>query len=832
MTALRFAWQNLFREWKSGEHAVLTLALVISVTALTAVGFFTSRVGRIMEEHAGELIAADLRLESPQPLAEKYFQLAQARGLKTARIESFPSVVLYGENSVLSAIRAVSAGYPLRGRLKVADTLFGVGNPTDAVPAHGEVWAESRLLARLGATLGATLDVGRATLKVTRILDYRPDQGSQFVDLAPTLLINIDDVPATQLIQPGSRVSYVGLFAGAPADVQDFKQALAAVKARSERLVDIADASPQFRKSMDRAGRFINLTAMVSVLLAAIAVAMAARRYAARRFDIVALMKSMGASQRLVLNISMLELLLLGLAASVVGTALGYIAQAGIAFLLKDLVRGDLPSPSFAPAVLGLLAPLAVLVGFALPPLLQLSRVPPARVLRRNIEPPPLRYIVVYGAAMLAVGGMLLYMVRDLRLVGYVLVGVVGSVIVLYAAGWLLVKSLGGLRGSVGVAWRYGMANVVRRGRESIVQVVAFGLGLMVLLHLTVVRHDLLDDWRNGLPEHAPNQFLINIRPEQVPELSTFFTANHIAVPIFVPMVRARLADINGEPVQGHTYTDDRAKNFVDREANLTWSRNLPEGNKIASGSWWRDGDGGGARVSVENGIATALGLKLGDRLTYDVAGIPVTATVTSTREVEWDSFKPNFFMVFSPGVLDSVTGTYITSVHIDSEQRAVLTNFYKRFPEITAIDIDAIIQQVRGVMDDASRAVQYVFLFAILAGITVLLAAIQSTRDERRYESAMLRTLGASRSIVLQGVATEFTVLGVLAGTLAATGASLAGYFFATHMLDLKYHPDLVVWLLGWISGALLVGTAGTLATRSVVNHPPAAILKEAASD
>jgi putative ABC transport system permease protein len=297
-------------------------------------------------------------------------------------------------------------------------------------------------------------------------------------------------------------------------------------------------------------------------------------------------------------------------------------------------------------------------------------------------------------------------------------------------------------------------------------------------------------------------------------------------------MVRARLAEINGEPVQARDYSEDRAKNFVEREANLTWSKDLPEGNKITSGNWWREGDGGGPRVSVENSVAQALGLKVGDRITYDVAGIPITAKVASTREVEWDSFKPNFFMVFSPGVLDSVTGTYITSVHIDPEQRSVLTDFYRRFPEITAIDIDAIIKQVRGVMDDASKAVQYVFMFAILAGITVLLAAIQATRDERRYESAMLRTLGASRRIVLQGVATEFTVLGLLAGTLAATGASIAGYFFATRMLDLKYHPDPIVWLLGWIIGALLVGTAGTLATRSVVNHPPAAILKEAGAE
>jgi putative ABC transport system permease protein len=391
----------------------------------------------------------------------------------------------------------------------------------------------------------------------------------------------------------------------------------------------------------------------------------------------------------------------------------------------------------------------------------------------------------------------------------------------------MLVRSLGRLRGSVGVAWRYGMANIARRGRDSVIQIVAFGLGLMVLLLLAVVRNDLMKEWRASLPENAPNHFMINIRPDQAQDVRTFFADHGMTPPELVPMIRARLARINTKSAADAAAADDRGREFVEREANLTWSSRMQLDNKLVEGQWWSEGDGGGPRVSVEIELARSLGLKLGDELTYDVAGETITARVASFREVQWDSFRPNFFMVFSPGTLDDSTGTYITSVHIPREQRSMLLQFVRQFPEVTAIDVEAILTQVRGVMDKASLAVQYVFAFTLLAGITVLLATIQATRDERRYESAMLRTLGASRRVVLQGVAAEFTTLGLLAGTLAAFGATVAGYFLATRLFNLDYTFDPAVWGIGLVVGALLVGVSGTLATRSVVNHPPVTTLR-----
>ncbi|HEX7374652.1 MAG TPA: FtsX-like permease family protein, partial [Steroidobacteraceae bacterium] len=476
----------------------------------------------------------------------------------------------------------------------------------------------------------------------------------------------------------------------------------------------------------------------------------------------------------------------------------------------------------------GLVTAVIVLVGFALPPLLSLKRVPPARVLRRNLEPPPLSHAAVYGIAGAAVLALLYWIVRDTKLVTYVAVGIGATFAMLAAAGWLLVKVLGPLRGGVGVAWRYGLANISRRGGDSIVQIVAFGLGFMVLLLLALVRNDLLRDWKASLPQGAPNYFMINIRPEEGAAVRAFFADRGLPPTELVPMVRARLASINGVAVSQIAFHSDRAKEFVEREANLTYTKRLREDNKIVAGAWWKEGDGGGARVSVEQDYAERLGIGLGDTLAYDVAGEMVSARVTSLREVRWDSFQPNFFVVFSPGVLEQVSGTLITSVHVEPSQRPALVDLVKQFPEVTIIDIDALLSQVRDVMDKATLAVQYVFLFTLLAGLMVLLAAVQATRDERRYESAMLRTLGASRKVVFQGVAAEFIVLGVLAGLLAATGATIVGYFLANEVFNLKYTPDPWVWVIGVVGGAVLVGTAGVLAARSVVTQPPIATLRQ----
>jgi len=828
MRALRFSLLALLRDWRSGELAVLLAALLVAVTALTGVGFFTDRIGQAVELRAAEVLAADLRLESGQPLDAKYLTLAGERGIATASTVSFPSVVFFGDDSALTSLRASGPGYPLRGLLKISDAPFQPARETTALPGHGEAWLDSRLLARLGAQVGDQVNVGATNFAVTQVLDYRPDQGSAFVDLAPSLMINLADLEATELLGPGSRVTYSLLFAGEPSAIREFKTVLAQRRKPGERLVDIEEASPQIRSSTERAGRFLNLSALITVLLAAVAVAMAARRYTQRHLDNVAVMKCLGAPQALVLQVTVIELGLLALLAATVGSALGFLAQEILAWLLGGIVRADLPPPTAAPAIMGTVTALAILVGFALPPMLQLKNVPPARVLRRNLEPPPLRYSVSYGLALAALLGVLYWLVRDGWLVVYVAAGVGGTLAVLLAAGWLLVHLAGRLRGAVGVAWRYGLANLARRGRESIVQVVAFGLGLMVLLLLAVVRKDLLDDWRASLPEDTPNYFMVNIPTTETGAFAQFIGERGLPRPNLFPMIRARLTEINGRPIDGLSLKTDRARGFAEREQNLSWAEKLQRDNRIVAGRWWAEADRGRRLVSVTTEYQEDLGLKLGDKLSFDVAGEPLVAEISSFRKVQWDSFQPNFFLVFSPGTLDGMVGTWLTSIRLKPEQRPLLADLVHRFPSVSIFDIDSILAQIRDIMDRASLAVQYVFLFTLVAGITVLLAAIQATRDERRYESAMLRTLGASRRVVLAGVASEFTALGMLSGTLAALGATLVGWLLAEKVFDLEYTLDPWVWVIGLAAGAIIVGGAGTFAARGVINHPPINILRQ----
>jgi putative ABC transport system permease protein len=712
--------------------------------------------------------------------------------------------------------------------VRIADEPFGVPRTTTQVPGLGEVWIDARIIAQLKLELGAALRIGTATFRVTEVLDYRPDQGTGFVNLAPAALLNYDDIASTQLVQEGSRATYAALFAGNPAAVADFREFLSQSKAPGERLRDVEDSSRQLNSAIDRASRFLNLASLASVLLAAVAVAMGARRYAARHIDAVALMKCMGAAQGFVLAISIIELTLLALFAVAIGTLLGYLAQSGLVWLLKSLIPSELPAASLSPLPIALVTVLAMLIGFALPPLLQLKSTPPARVLRKTVTAPPLRYGVSYLLALAALFAILWSMVRDTELVLSVLAGVLGVGVVLTLAGYALVRLTSRLRGGVGVAWRYGLANVSRRGTGSVVQIVAFGLGLMVLLLLAVVRGDLLADWRRSLPSDAPNNFLVNIRPEQRQSLQEFLSAHGLGAPQMYPMVRARITALNGQPAGSLKLKGDSARGFLEREQNLSWSADMMEDNQLIAGRWWTPADAGKPLVSISTEYADALHLQIGDKLSLDVAGEPLTVEVASIRKVRWDNFRPNFFLVFPPGLLDGAAGTYMTSLYLNAVQRLALADLVREFPTISVIDADAILKQIRDIMDRASLAVQYVFLFTLAAGVVVLLAAVQSTRDERRYESAMLRTLGASRGTVLQGVAAEFSALGFLSGTLAAFGATGVGWILARRLFSLEFTLDPWVWVTGLVCGTVLVGLSGTLATRSVVNTPPIVTLRD----
>ena len=828
MKAVAFALRSFGRELRSGEVLVLLAAIALAVGALTAVGFLTDRIGKAVARQANEVLAADLRLRSQEPVPDQWSDLAHDYDLQTAETMTFPSVVFNGDESALATIKVVSDQYPLRGSVRVSDTLFGEQRVVDDIPVPGEVWADGALLARVGADVGGTLAVGGLDLTVSAVLTYRPDQSIGFASLAPSVLLNVADISESGLIGEGSRVRYALLVAGDERAVADFNEAIQDILPESVRVRSQEDSSERAYNAADRAQRFLSLTAVISLLLSAVAVAMSARRFAHRRMDTVALMKSLGATQGFVISISLVQLILLGVLGIAAGSVVGFAAEEAISRILIDLMQqSDLPETGLRPVLLASTSAMVLLLGFALPSIIQLRNTPPLRVLRHDVMPPAPSRILVGGLALASVAALLYRSVGDARMLLILIGGIVVIAALLYLVGRGLVALLGRARSGVGVAWRYGLANVARRGRDSAVQVVAFGLGITVLLLLTLVRTDLLEGWEQTLADDTPNHFLINIQPHEIESVATLFEANNMARPEFTPLVRARMTTINAESVKDREYPNEDGKWLANREANLSWTAEMSASNELIEGEWWAADYAGPPLASIEEESAANAGLKIGDRLKFFVAGREVEAEISSTRKVNWDSFQPNFFIVLSPGALDGMPTTYISSLRIPEASKPMLVDLVRAHPSVSVIDLGAILEQVRGIIEKASLAVQAVFLFTLAAGIAVLFAAVQSTIDERRFESAMLRALGARRRTVFAGVMTEFAALGTAAGILASAGASVLAYLVATELFELPYEFSPGIWLAGVTAGVLIVCFSGYFAARGAVNARPADVLR-----
>jgi len=833
MNGWSFAVKSLLRDLRAGELSVLLMAIVVAVAAMTAVGFFTDRVGRAIRLQAGAVLAADVVVSAPAPIEPSFLEEARAAGLRTAESMSFLTMVLpadeTNERNALTMLTAVTDDFPLRGELLVADVMFGDTTGAQGIPASGEAWAEPGLLGRMNLEVGDRVLVGDRELSIARVLEYQPNQMTGgMTQLAPGLMVNLADVPSMNVIRPGSRATYRELYSGEEASVAEFRQVIEARGDESLRVRGWEDAGEQINDAIDRAQRFLTLASLVTVILAAIATAMAARRYALRHLDTIALLKSVGATQSFVQNSTLGQLGCVIVGTTLVGSIIGFFAQQILVVLAADVFQVDLPPTSMSAALLGLITAATVTIGFALPHLLQLKNVAPMRVLRRDLPPPQLSSTVTYGIAIGALLLMVWSIVRDLKLVVYIAGGLGTVALLSVAGGWLLVRGLTRFRGAAGVAWRYGLANISRRGTESIVQIVAFALSLMMLLLLTVVRTDILAEWRATLPDDAPNYFLVNIDPEQWPEIKSFFEDELGAAPDYLPFIRGKIVRINGQSVDAYAFPSERGRRFVRQETNLTWNAELPESNVVTAGEWWDESDGEEIQISLSADLFQAFGLSIGDTIGVDVGGEEIDAPVTSARSIQWDSLQPNFFVMLSPGLAEQLPQTIIASVHVPVGERLVLNSFVRAYPGVTVFDLEVIIGQVRMVIERASMSVQYVFLFTLLAGIIVLLAAIQATRDERRFESALLHTLGARRSKILQGIAVEFTALGSLAGALAAFGATGVGFVIAEQVFKLDYTVDPVLWLVGLVVGSLVVGVTGTLATRKAVSEPPVVVLRD----
>lgn len=821
--ALRF----FLRDWRAGELTALALALTVAVASVTSVGFFADRVGQALLQNAHQLLGGDLLLGADQPLPAAFQAEAQARGLRTAQGLRFVSMARGSGGAQLAGLKAVGPGYPLRGRLRIAPGPEAPGVEVDHGPPRGSVWVDPRFASLSGARVGDVLELGEARFPVAAILTHEPDRGFAFFNLAPRVMLHRDDLDATGLVQPGSRIHYELFLAGEPKSIQAYRAWLEPRLGRGQKIQGLEDARPEVKSGLDRARTFLGLTALLAVVLAAVAVHLAARRYVERHYDGYAVMRCLGASQQRLVGLFGGQFLILGGLAGTLGCGLGYGAQAFMGLLLGDLLGAGLPGPSWLPALQGVATGYVLLLGFALPPLLQLKAVPALRVLRREAGVPGVRPLLAYAFGLVALAGLLVWQTGEARLAAHVLGGFLAAfgLFALASLAFLRLAARAGRR--AGFALRYGLANLRRRSVANSVQIVALALGITAILLLAFTRGDLLDAWRAKTPPDAPNRFVLNIQPEQREAVLAFFREHGLPEPVLYPMVRGRLETINARPVQAGDYAEERARRLVEREFNLSYMTELPQANKVVAGRW--SGAPGTDGLSIEEGIAETLGIRLGDRLGWSVGGETFSAPVTSVRRLDWDSMRVNFFVIAPPALLADYPASYLTSFRVSPAQSGAMTGLVRAFPNLTVVDVTAALNQVLALSERMIGAVQFVFLFALGAGVVVLYTALLNTQGERVREAALLRALGAGRRQVAAAQRSEYLAIGLLAGLLAAAGAAALGAVLAMGVFEFAaYVPDPWLWAAGPALGLACVALNAWLGTRAALEAPPMGVLRE----
>ena len=835
---IALAWRTLWRDVRSGELRLLIVAVTLAVAALSAVGFFADRLQGGLQRDARQLLGGDAVVSSDNPTPAAFLAQAQTQSLQTVGTLTLATMGraddAQGGASKLVALKAVVPGYPLRGSLRISDVADeAAAHPTREIPAPGTAWVDPSLLESLDLKIGDSLLLGDSRLRITQTIVTEPDRGGGFMSFSPRVMVNQSDMAATGLIQPASRVSYRFAVAGSDPAVQRYVQwATEEVKkpdSHGVRIESLETGRPEMRQTLDRANKFLNLVALLSALLSAVAVALAARGFAANHLDDCAMLRVLGQSQRTIALSYALEFALVGVFASALGVAIGYGVHYLFVLLLAGLVDASLPAATWWPVALGMGMGLTLLFAFGLPPVLQLASVPPLRVIRRDVGGLKPTSIGVLSLGVLGFAALLLAASSDITL-GLIAVGGFAAAVLVFAGlGWVAVKLL---RRSVNEAtaprWLVlATRQVSARPAYAVVQISALAVGMLALILLVLLRTDLIQSWRQATPVDAPNRFVINVMPDQAADFQKNLATAGVQNYDWYPMFRGRLVAVNGKAVTPDDYVDDRAKRLLDREFNLSYSATRPPHNPLVAGTWTPEEKGA---VSVEEGIAKSLNLKMGDSLRFDIGGLQSDAKITSLRKVDWGSMRANFFVIYPVGQMAEVPVTFLGAFKAPPT-KGFDNQLVRQFPNITAVDLSSTLGQLQRVLDQVIRAVEFLFGFTLAAGLVVLFAAITATREERAREFAIMRALGAPGSLLRQVQRAELAGVGLLAGFLASIVAMAVGWALTRYVFEFEWHGSLWVPLLGAIAGALLALAAGWWGLRDVLRRPVMETLRRASA-
>ena len=866
--ALRLLW----RDWRGGEIRLLFIALVMAVTSVTGIALFTDRLEKALILESANILAADRVLISRQPPPEAILDYAESLGLRTARILSFTSMAFSDSGNMLVAAKAVSSEYPLRGEVIIADEPFIRGLPIVSGPPPGEVWLESRALSALDIDVGDSVFVGEAELTVSKIIIAEPDrqQAGMLDNAGPRLMLSMDDVEQTNVVQVGSRVSYRALFAGEELEtLASFSEWISEEYPGEYRIRDVRDESEEISDALNKAESFLLLGSLFAVLLAGVAIALTAKRYAERHYDYVAILKTFGCTSNEIGVIYLAIQSVLVFISIIVGCVLGWLVHHVILRLLQAVITVDLPAAGFEPFVIGSLTAVICLLSFALPPLLALRATPPLRVLRKDLDQQKFGANVPY---VFGIGGtifLVYWYSQSLVLTTVLVTAVAGIALFLSAVSYLLLRSSGSVGMKAGSAWKLAMTAARRRRKQNVLQVMVFSVTIMSLLILTLLRTDLIDDWQGQLPENTPNHFMMNITESQINGIESFFAENGVDSNAFYPLISARVISVNGEiPEPEEELNADEERSSITEDAQsedegsrydqarseldaatgnseeaeeqgqgqvqgrlgrrqVTWADDLPPDNLITDGAWWSEAVDAGY-VSIEDEYAGWLDIEIGDRVEFDINQQTVFAEVSSFRSVRWDNMQPNFFIIFSPGTINHLGATFISTALMERDQKILLNDLVRLFPTMVVIEIDALIEQIQNIIAQVTSAIELISVLVLVCGALVLLACVNATLDERFHENAILRTLGAGKRLILSSLLIEFASIGALAGIIATIGAEGSLYYLQEEVFEQEFNVHYWVLVAGPLLGMVLIAGLGMNSTRQVVSTSPLNVLRK----